>query len=837
MRYWLFVILLLPFSEMCAQQNFASQDIYGGRTDVTCRTKLGTWHTEKSFNRWWICTPLNHGFWKESVYVTDKNFGLGGGINVTTKYGNLTNYANAELARLNAWSFNAIDLTADATWYPTASPTPTILLPFIGKEFASDNADIMNIWDAQPSGFYVTSPYLPFQPDITDPQVNANLLSRLQSSSRGWPQIIASSNNKYLMQMSIDDADHMWGFHVDTCTPNPVYHLAWVALSASPVKTVSTSQPYNTTNDQTIFYSPQLLAKAGLESFLKTRYGSIGSLNTAWGSTYTTFDSSGTCPGYSSSTINCAGGNPSAETLATGDGRTTAYSYTLAHLTPSRYSVGILVGGTIVAGNLAHDSGSGNAAPTNTTDGRIWGPYLTGTITYGTGVLSVTFSTTRNTTQGGSAAISSISIASNVVTVISLSPHGLWTGAKVNISGTANYNGTALGPITVIDRYTFTYLLTGSFATETTGTYALNAVPGASDTISVMYVYNGWEIGTGLLDEANNHAWSNGDAYSCNLSMLSTQMQTDLNDYLGGIPGVSMANVYYTNVKNAIGTVFGASNLFPMYGGVDGMDGVAKAPILKAAGQVLDVLITNYDGQLTQSQLDTLEASYGDRPLYDSFYPTSTLDSPSSRTPDGILAASPIGVLTFFTKESEAQIYAGRVRSALDSKYTATGSYPYVGIGRWSYFDMNDLGGTNRRFGLVDWNDNAYDGHEDTTGSVTCSAPLQAYTCGSDIYVTPTWQSTTGLSNSGATHVVGQVSGVYYIFTGQGGTTGSSEPNWTMNCPNSGNTCSDASVTWTNQGIWTKAAAPTPMGNLINKTALANELWLQILVSGRQPRL
>ena len=143
----------------------------------------------------------------------------------------------------------------------------------------------------------------------------------------------------------------------------------------------------------------------------------------------------------------------------------------------------------------------------------------------------MTFSTTPNA-QAGNRNIQKISIANNVVTVVTVAQHGLWTGAKVNISGTTNYNGTNVGPITVVDSITFTYPKTASLATEATGTYALNAAPGASDTIAVNYVYNGWEIGTGLMDEANNHSWSNSDPYACNMGALPAQMRTDLNDYL-----------------------------------------------------------------------------------------------------------------------------------------------------------------------------------------------------------------------------------------------------------------------------------------------------------------
>src|SRR6266566_2943185 len=758
-----------------------SFDQYGGRTDISCTTNAGKWHTEKINSRWWICTPAGHAFFKQSTYIT----GIAPNLNINAKYGSTTNFVNAQLSRFRAWGFNTIDINGYEGLWPTASPMPSILMPFVRglkpglcaaagykNGFPAINYVVQNVWATMPGPFYQYKPWLPLQPDVSDSGIATVAGAQMAADTR----ITGNPNVSYVMGLTLDDADQMWAFQNDSCTGNAVYHLGWVSLATSPVQNVGSVQPYNTTNVQYLSFNNQHVSKAGLETFLKNRYGnSISALNTAWGSNYTQWDSTGT--------------TVTGETVATGDGRTTAYTHTLANSKPSRYSIGITIGGTLVAGDLAHDNGNGGADPTNTTDGRIWGPYVTGKITYATGALSVTFSTTPNP-QAGNRNIQKISIANNIVTVQTVAQHGLWAGATVNISGTTNYNGTALGPITVIDSITFTYTLTGSFATETSGTYALNAVPGASDTIAVNYVYNGWEIGTGLMDEANNHSWSNSDPYACNMGALPAQMRTDLNDYL-----YQIAYTYYSGYAQQIHTYFPKT----MYAGHDAMsNGVAKAPILKAAAQVLDVLSTAYGNQFTQAQLDTLYAGYGDRPLYDSFYSTANLDSPNATVPDLSLH--------YLTQEAKGQTYLARMQSALNKAYTATGSHPYVGIGVWSYLDMND--GTGYRFGLVSQNDNAYDGHEDTPVTKTCSAPLQTYTCVAEpSFTMPVWKASSSVPWNQVANILSSINGTYYIFESTiGGTTGSTQPNWAASCPTVGSTCNDNGVIWQNMGVWTKSA-------------------------------
>src|SRR5262249_21996731 len=126
-------------------------------------------------------------------------------------------------------------------------------------------------------------------------------------------------------------------------------------------------------------------SKLALRNALSAEYGTVGALNTAWRSSYTTFDSSGVCVG--SQPITCAT-RVSADSVGTGNGSTLTISTTLSHTTVSGFSLQILVAGRPVAGDLGN--------------GTLYGPNASGTINYSTGALSITF-TAGNAPASGAA--------------------------------------------------------------------------------------------------------------------------------------------------------------------------------------------------------------------------------------------------------------------------------------------------------------------------------------------------------------------------------------------------------------------------------------------------
>src|SRR6266581_3078790 len=219
-----------------------SFDQYGGRTDISCTTNAGKWHTEKINSRWWICTPAVHAFFKQSTYIT----GIAPNLNINAKYSSTTNLVNAQLNRLQAWGFNTMDIDGYEGLWPTASPTPSILMPFIGwgtpslyavngralnaLDVGGLNYAVKNIWSAMPPAFYVYQPWLPAQPDLSDPGI-AKVAGYVFTHTSDWLRTSGSQYADYMMGVTLDDADNMWAFGQDDCTPGlSVQHLGWVSL-------------------------------------------------------------------------------------------------------------------------------------------------------------------------------------------------------------------------------------------------------------------------------------------------------------------------------------------------------------------------------------------------------------------------------------------------------------------------------------------------------------------------------------------------------------------------------------------------------------------------------
>jgi hypothetical protein len=110
-------------------------------------------------------------------------------------------------------------------------------------------------------------------------------------------QAYAGPHNDYLIGMTVDDTDFLQGFGAGPDFPttnngliSPGYdqpHLGWMILVTAPTQT---SNPrFGVSYKDTMVYS-----KRELSNWLSAQYnGSISRLNSAWGSNYTTFGSSG----------------------------------------------------------------------------------------------------------------------------------------------------------------------------------------------------------------------------------------------------------------------------------------------------------------------------------------------------------------------------------------------------------------------------------------------------------------------------------------------------------------------------------------------------------------
>lgn len=641
-------------------------DKYGGRTDISCSTgAAGYWTVGKVGSRWWFCDPLGHAFFMQAVQlvngavpgVTDSG-GVSVGTVIANKYGNTANWGMAENQRLLSWGFNSLGIDDYYTVYPWYTDnnfpadshglhTNPYKLPIIGQiAFVGNSESAAPITDSTTNTTWTPtqavksmtsarSPYTTYSygnppPDVYDSRMYTWLQHALASENQynpfdgpSWCCVTPGSPYaNYMIGVFVEDGDTVRPV-VGQPDPNfagtsgvwPV--LGWVVSTLSPVLYADSgcvASNYGARNPEYCLYPDgTMYSKKAWANYLTSKYGTISALNAAWGSNYTTFGSSGT--------------QITSEAVATGDGSTITFHHTIAHMTPSGYSVAIYVNGKLV--------GADNGA------GQIWGPGLSGNIDYSTGALSLTFS---------------------------------------------------------------------------------NA-PVAGEPITVNYVQNGWCIGTGLLDECDqpsHRSWMGTDTTGKDLSSANANMAADAITFNG-----MLASEYLGSVNSTLKAAYpNVLNLGPDVVETAGTTGIPRPDILKAYAKYVDVMELSA-GPPSQAGLDDIEKYYGDKPLMDSTYIAANADSALSAYTCSSMAEG-----CYSTQKARGEAYISQIEGDINATYSASGTNPYVGDTFWRFYDDWS---EEKNWGLVTVRDNAYDGHEDTTSKVTCSAPIQQYTCGGDL--------------------------------------------------------------------------------------------------------
>lgn len=273
-------------------------------------------------------------------------------------------------------------------------------------------------------------------------------------------------------------------------------------------------------------------------------------------------------------------------------------------------------------------------------------------------------------------------------------------------------NGNLYGPN--VSSGTINYS-TGALSITFTGGQA----PANGAAITATYVANGWQFGTGLLDEdarAGHSAWISQDFFY--MVGVNATMQADLNTFLQQIAGK-----YFSDCRTQFKAVF--PNI--MYLGPDALltyNVPSAAPVLKAAGQYIDAFIGGgTDTVMTQAMLDYVETNWGDKPYFSEFFSTANPDSAMAAYPNGDTLGS------FTAQAPRGQAYYNNMAAQLQTAHTTAGNYPYIGV---IYFGYYDIPGERLNWGLATVTDNAYDGHEAAAGAVPCSPPIQAYMCGGE---------------------------------------------------------------------------------------------------------
>jgi hypothetical protein len=365
-------------------------DPYGGFVSQAC-TPTGAFHTQKINNRWWFCTPAGHVYWNLSIgrvggqtdFGTDSNTGLSFNLATTNtvKYGDTTyDWGVAQNRRLQLWGFNGVGQMSSyyvqpmATGFSSGDGTQPIKMPMTDTLLVSNYAGV-NLWN------YGTRPLknlaLGYSDksrvwvghgkaimDYVDPAFQGYVSGYLANDAA----VQSFRSSPYVLGLFLDDTDWSWGFGAgpDFPTQPALGHNnsspAYEVIVTSPVQRFQPNPAYATFGamyaDGRVFSkvamsSPpatcSIITPCSLRDYLYKKYnGSIAALNSAWGSNYTSFDSSGA--GYTGVQI------------GVGNGSTTQFNFTLPNTPLSPYSIAVYVNGVQVGGDCPYYNSGCNAA-------------------------------------------------------------------------------------------------------------------------------------------------------------------------------------------------------------------------------------------------------------------------------------------------------------------------------------------------------------------------------------------------------------------------------------------------------------------------------------------
>ena len=288
---------------------YASLPVPGGATGYFRIGQMG--------DRLVLVSPSGNAFWMRSVYVMAPT------PDYLEKYADGEDWGTQANRRLKAWGFNTIGENQNPNCLPVRSfggtftnPEP---LPFI-RLIKPGLFSLNNRWGwaGQPNpenGHGVKSLILGLDAtaytgyrggplaDVFDPNYEATVagvardtITVATATTSAWaPQFWRASTptglttSPWVIGTSVEDADYAWGFKRST---DP--HLGWMVFANAPTQT-GPATPY-TSITVTAYINTTCFSKLAARDFLQARYTTVAALNSAWGSSYTTWDSAGGWP-------------------------------------------------------------------------------------------------------------------------------------------------------------------------------------------------------------------------------------------------------------------------------------------------------------------------------------------------------------------------------------------------------------------------------------------------------------------------------------------------------------------------------------------------------------
>jgi hypothetical protein len=293
---WFLALTLVASLFLPATSAAQTLDQYGGYTSLpVAGGATGRFRVGKLGSRWVLVTPAGNAFWMTGVFniSVDTRF-----VDLSAKYG-VTNaqasFGIQATKRLKSWGFNSVAEYSSAYVFPyragVVKMPAMILARPTSKGFGNTGGYVpagetyKDLIEAVPSTFpYPTRSF----PDVFDPAYANYVGAYMPALVVDDPFWGGLATSPWCIGVSVDDADDLFGFGPGPEVPSARLHPhpSWYAVAASPAK--ASSAKWGQTYTDTKVYT-----KYALQGFLQKRYATIGALNTAWGSNYTTWDSAG----------------------------------------------------------------------------------------------------------------------------------------------------------------------------------------------------------------------------------------------------------------------------------------------------------------------------------------------------------------------------------------------------------------------------------------------------------------------------------------------------------------------------------------------------------------
>jgi hypothetical protein len=271
----------------------SSLDQFGGDPELGRFEKTGRFRLVRTGPRHLFASPEGHGFWLKACYGVDITDGGQTFVDALhAKYGTDPTYPvwgywfafTAQAVRyLRHYGFNALGEYTSNYAMPFDTNNRgrgnSEKMPFIGIANTAHYGkvkygvkDVMHGVDTSVTpGLWRVEGF----PDVFDP-----------AFAKAADALIGAVDNPWLIAMTTDDRDYLFGFGPTREFNGWHNHLGWQAAASRP--TQETNPRFKATyTDKTVY------TKLAFRDFLRAKYRSLEQLNAAWGSAYDTWESDG----------------------------------------------------------------------------------------------------------------------------------------------------------------------------------------------------------------------------------------------------------------------------------------------------------------------------------------------------------------------------------------------------------------------------------------------------------------------------------------------------------------------------------------------------------------